>query len=480
MVNIPSTHSDPQYRYKMPRLVIQNQSSGNGKKTCIVNMADVARALKRPPEYVMKWFSTKLGAEYTYTCKHGEGERALVKGCFDAQTFQSLLDKFIAEYVCCKECGLPEIKMFVKKGRVRAKCASCGWAGDLDNLDNSRLATYIIKNPPDETGTSIVNKAADGGGKTNKKTRRELKAKSRAEGSADGSAEGSAEDNGTAASETQTFKKNRDKKDAKDGKEAMRHRELDRVDEGAKEKKVKKDKKDRKDKKDKRDKKDEKDKKDKKDEEDEIDEKDEKYDEKAEKSKEADVGDPRDETGSVDNGNKPHEADLEDPTFNDETKGIISMLASFVESHACTAPVDDFVQGLRQHLAEGLNRRTGLYVALEALCGKTLNAKAVTARKNYIGKVIATFKFGTEDVLWALGAHVKANPEATKGFPWVLKTCYDEDWVDEEDILSYYEEDKSSTHPGYSQAKGAAANFIKWLKEAESEDDDDDEGAASN
>ncbi len=50
MMNIvgTATNEDPTYRYKMPRLVARIEGRGNGIKTVIVNMADIATAINRP------------------------------------------------------------------------------------------------------------------------------------------------------------------------------------------------------------------------------------------------------------------------------------------------------------------------------------------------------------------------------------------------------------------------------------------------
>ena len=47
----------------MPRLQAKVEGKGNGIKTVLVNMVDVARALSRPPTYVTKYFGCELGAQ---------------------------------------------------------------------------------------------------------------------------------------------------------------------------------------------------------------------------------------------------------------------------------------------------------------------------------------------------------------------------------------------------------------------------------
>ncbi len=48
-LNINRQVEDVFYRYKMPRLIAKVEGKGNGIKTVIANMTEIAKALNRPP-----------------------------------------------------------------------------------------------------------------------------------------------------------------------------------------------------------------------------------------------------------------------------------------------------------------------------------------------------------------------------------------------------------------------------------------------
>merc|ERR1711904_665489 len=102
-----------------------------------------------------KYMGGELGAVSTYT--HAE-DKAIVNGAHETSTAQQLVDKFIAKFVLCPNCKLPEIDMMVKKGFLAAGCKACGWQGDLDNTH--KLVKFIIQNPPgsEAAGFTIANK----------------------------------------------------------------------------------------------------------------------------------------------------------------------------------------------------------------------------------------------------------------------------------------------------------------------------------
>merc|ERR1712087_844523 len=197
---------DPAYRYKMPRIISNKEGRGKGSKTSIMNLGDVAHAIKRDPMYLTKFFGYELGAQTSYTNKKGEGERAVVNGHHDTPIFQKLVDDFIEKYVLCTGCHLPEIDMVVsKKGLVVATCKACGWNGELDN--RHRLANYISKNPP-SSGIGFDEEKKDKKSKEDRQRERAAKQKNK---EVDG-------DHDTNPNQPDNDKENKDQKSKKEKK----------------------------------------------------------------------------------------------------------------------------------------------------------------------------------------------------------------------------------------------------------------------
>lgn len=116
-VNVNRGVSDAFYRYKMPRIQAKVEGKGNGIKTVIVNMVEVAKAIGRPATYPTKYFGCELGAQTQFDFKN---ERFIVNGSHDASKLQDLLDGFIRKYVLCPACDNPETDLTIsaKKGTI--------------------------------------------------------------------------------------------------------------------------------------------------------------------------------------------------------------------------------------------------------------------------------------------------------------------------------------------------------------------------
>lgn len=142
----------------MPRLIAKVEGKGNGIKTVIVNMVDVAKALNRPPTYPTKYFGCELGAQTQFDVKN---DRYIVNGSHEANKLQDMLDGFIKKFVLCPECENPETDLHVnpKKQTIGNSCKACGYRGMLDT--NHKLCTFILKNPPENTDSNAGKKEKD-------------------------------------------------------------------------------------------------------------------------------------------------------------------------------------------------------------------------------------------------------------------------------------------------------------------------------
>lgn len=131
----------------MPELTTKIEGKGNGIKTVIPNMSDIARALSRPPTYTIKYFGVELGAQTMFDEKN---DRYIVNGVHEVKELNDCLDSFIERFVLCKSCKNPETELVVtKQGRNENIIRDCKACGERTGVDmRHKLAAFIVKNPP--------------------------------------------------------------------------------------------------------------------------------------------------------------------------------------------------------------------------------------------------------------------------------------------------------------------------------------------
>ena len=171
----------------MERLQSKIEGKGNGIKTVIVNLSNVADQLARPPSYLIKYFGFELGAQTNIDPKD---DRWIINGAHESTKLQDYLDGFINRFVLCKNCKNPETVVHIKDGNIVLDCKACGQRTNVDL--RQKLSSFILKN------ASVKGKKDKSTKKADRKARKE--AERRAAGGEGSPAEGSDEqdDNGDA------------------------------------------------------------------------------------------------------------------------------------------------------------------------------------------------------------------------------------------------------------------------------------------
>jgi translation initiation factor 2 subunit 2 len=96
------------------------------------NFPEICKMMKRDPDHVFRFFLAELGT----TGSIDGNSRFLIKGKFVPKTIESLLKKYIAEYVSCSMCRQVDTKL-VRDAVSRMyfmHCGSCGAAKSVASI----------------------------------------------------------------------------------------------------------------------------------------------------------------------------------------------------------------------------------------------------------------------------------------------------------------------------------------------------------
>ncbi|KAM7514993.1 hypothetical protein LguiA_004576 [Lonicera macranthoides] len=435
---------DAFYRYKMPRMITKIEGRGNGIKTNVVNMVDIAKALSRPASYTTKYFGCELGAQSKFDEKTGTSH---VNGAHDTAKLAGLLENFIKKYVQCYGCGNPETEIVITKTQmVTLKCAACGFVSDVDMRD--KLTTFIIKNPPEKKGGKDKKamrraekerlKQGEAMDEEQKKLKKEsVKKKSTtSKASTKKKANVSDEDHSPAGSQADDNEEAGGDED--DGiqwqtdtsAEAARQRieeQLSAVTAGMVMLSA--------------------------------------NEEKPNSGKNSPVREEKPKTNGHSNGvnNKPSDS-------NPHEK-LVSEIKEYLKKGSSPIQLKSFMGSLSGTPQDAMN---ALFEAMFDGIGKGFSKEAMK-KKNYLVAAAAAAQ-EEESQLVLLGALEgfcgKASPDAVKEVALVLKGLYDDDVLEEEYVVEWYEKGSSGSNKGSMMWKYVKP-FVEWLQNAESETEDE-------
>ncbi|CAM8936459.1 unnamed protein product [Rhodiola kirilowii] len=440
---------DAFYRYKMPKMTTKIEGRGNGIKTNVVNMVDIAKALARPASYPTKYFGNELGAQSKFDEKTGTSH---VNGSHDTAKLAGLLENFIKKYVQCYGCGNPETEIIVTKTQmVTLKCAACGFISDVDMRD--KLTTFIIKHPPVQKKGSKDKKvmrraekerlkegeAADEVQKKLKKEAAKKKISSTKSSSSKKAVNGSDDDHSSGGGGSQGDDNepvvvdalaDDDEDDVQwqtdTSAEAAKKRMAEQLSSATAEMVIST------------------------------------IEEKAKAPKKSSVPEEKPKVTAVENRNESCDPHIK----------LVTEIKQQLDNGATATQMKSLMASVSNTFQEKMN---ALFVALFDGVGKGFEKK-VTGKKSYIIAAAVGQNDSTESQLVLLRAIEffcqTASPEAVKEVPLLLKRFYDADILEEENIVNWYQQGLASPAKT-SSIWNACKPFIDWLQSAESESEEE-------
>jgi translation initiation factor 2 subunit 2 len=112
----------PERNYEESRLNVPDpEGETDGAFTRLTNLGNIADALGREPQHLHRNIQRELGTNGQF-----DGDRARYNGSFTVADFETAIDEYVAEYVTCTECGLPDTRLVTEDGVDMLRCEACG------------------------------------------------------------------------------------------------------------------------------------------------------------------------------------------------------------------------------------------------------------------------------------------------------------------------------------------------------------------
>jgi translation initiation factor 2 subunit 2 len=98
-------------------------------RTIISNFKEVADALDRDPQHVLKFLTREMATAATF-----HESRAIFQGKFRGDSFERLLQRYLESYVICPVCKRPDTRVVKEKRLSFLVCNACGAKSSIKQL----------------------------------------------------------------------------------------------------------------------------------------------------------------------------------------------------------------------------------------------------------------------------------------------------------------------------------------------------------
>ena len=120
----------PEVASKRERLEIPKlQYAKIGMRTVIFNFKEIADALDRDPQHLLKFLSGEMATAATM-----QGARVIFQGKFQEDTFERLMQRYLDTFVVCPVCHRPDTKVVKDKRLSFLVCQACGAKSSIKQL----------------------------------------------------------------------------------------------------------------------------------------------------------------------------------------------------------------------------------------------------------------------------------------------------------------------------------------------------------
>jgi len=100
------------------------------KKTSFANFLEICKSLHRQPKHMQAFLLTELGTSGSVDANN----QLIIKGRFQQKQIESVLRKYIKEYVACQTCRSPETILQKETRLFFLQCETCGSRRSVANI----------------------------------------------------------------------------------------------------------------------------------------------------------------------------------------------------------------------------------------------------------------------------------------------------------------------------------------------------------